>query len=62
MLGNGKIIEGKVSGNKLSASANTEMQGKPVEFMISGKIDGDTMSGTMSAPIVPDPLPFTGTR
>jgi len=62
MLGNGKIAEGKVTGNKLAATANAEMQGQPIEFIISGKIDGDSMSGTLTAPIVPDPLSFTGTR
>ncbi len=62
MLGNGKIADGKVSGSKLAATANAEVQGKPVEFTISSKVDGDSMSGTITAPIVPDPLPFTGTR
>ena len=62
MLGNGKIAEGKVAGSKLNATANAEMQGQSVEFVISGKADGDTMSGTITAPIVPDPLPFTGSR
>lgn len=62
MLGNGKIEDGKVTGNKLTATAYAEMQGQPIEFAISGKVEGDSMSGTLTAPIVPDPLPFTGTR
>ncbi len=62
MLGNGKIAEGKVTGNKLTATANAEMQGQPIEFVIAGKVDGDTMSGSLTAPIVPEPLSFTGTR
>lgn len=62
MLGNGKIADGKMSGNKLSAVANAEMQGQPIEFSITGKVDGDSVAGTLSAPIVPDPLPFTGNR
>ncbi len=62
MLGNGKITDGKISGNKLSAVASAEMQGQPIEFSITGKIDGDLVSGTLSAPIVPEPLPFTGSR
>jgi zinc protease len=62
MLGNGEIAGGKVSGNKLSAIAKAEMQGQPIEFNISGKVDGDSMSGTITAPIVPDPLSFSGTR
>ena len=62
MLGNGKIADGKVSGSKLAATANAEMQGQSIDFTISGKVDGDSMSGTLTAPIVPDPLQFTGTR
>jgi hypothetical protein len=62
MLGNGTIADGKISGNKLSAVASAEMQGQPIEFSIAGKVDGDAVSGTLSAPIVADPLLFTGTR
>ncbi|CAN5127507.1 hypothetical protein BH20ACI2_BH20ACI2_23490 [soil metagenome] len=62
MLGNGKIADGKVTGSKLVATAQAEMQGSPIEFAISGKADGDEMSGTMTAPIVPDPLSFSGSR
>ncbi len=62
MLGNGKITDGKVTGSRLSATAAVEMQGQPIEFAISGKADGDSMTGTISAPIVPDPLPFAGSR
>jgi len=62
MLGNGRITDGKIVGSKLAATASAEMQGQPVEFAIVGKIDGDSMSGTIAAPIVPEPLPFTGAR
>ena len=62
MLGNGKIADGKISGRKLVATAKAEMQGSPIEFAISGKADGDEMSGTITAPIVPDPLSFSGSR
>lgn len=62
MLGNGEIADGRVTGSKLSATAKAQMQGQNVEFAITGKIDGNSMSGTITAPIVPDPLPFTGER
>lgn len=62
MFGNGTISDGKVTGSKLAAAANAEMQGQPIEFTIAGKVDGNSMSGTLAAPIIPDPLPFTGTR
>lgn len=62
MLGDGKISSGKVTGSKLSATANAEIQGQSVEFLINGIVDGDSMNGTISAPIVSEPLNFTGTR
>jgi len=62
MLGDGNITSGKVSGSKLSATANAEIQGQSVEFVINGSVDGDSMNGTIAAPIVPEPLNFTGTR
>ena len=62
MLGNGKIADGKVTGSKLTATAQAEMQGSPIQFSISGKADGDEMSGTITAPIVPEPLSFSGSR
>jgi zinc protease len=62
MLGTGKISGGKINGNKISAAARTEIQGETVEFIINGTVDGDTISGTLSAPIVPEPLAFTGNR
>lgn len=62
MLGTGEIAEGAVRGNKITASARTEIQGETVEFSISGKVDGESIAGSLSAPIVPEPLTFTGTR
>ncbi len=62
VLGNGEISEGKVSGNKLTATANTEIQGQTVDFVINGNADGDAITGTISAAIIPDSLTFTGTR
>lgn len=62
MLGTGEISGGKVKGNKLSAAARTEIQGETVEFLISGTVNGDSISGTLSAPIVPEPLSFSGNR
>lgn len=62
MLGDGTIADGRIDGNKLTATAQADFQGRPLEFEISGKLSGDTMSGTLSAPIVPEPLPFSGSR
>lgn len=61
-LGEGKITDGKVRGSKVSAVAVTEMQGQLLEISISGIVEGDTISGTLSAPVIPMPLEFTGKR
>ncbi len=61
-IGNGSITGGQVSGSKLTATANAEMMGQSINFEISGKVDGNTMSGTISAPLVAEPLPFVGNR
>jgi zinc protease len=62
MLGEGEIKSGSVTGMKFSAIAVTDLQGQSLELSINGKITGDSMSGSITAPIVPDPLTFTGTR
>lgn len=62
VLGSGNIEDGSVRGNKVNATARTEIQGQSVDFSISGSVDGDSMRGTMSAPIIPDSLSFEGKR
>jgi len=62
MLGNGMITDGRIAGRKLKATSNMEIQGKRVEFTISGTIDGDNIAGEITAPIVPAPLSFAGSR
>jgi hypothetical protein len=59
----GEIAGAKVSGNKLTAIARSQIQGQAVDLNISGTIDGDSMKGTVIVPMpgVP-PLSFTGTR
>ena len=62
VLGRGEISSGSVRGNSFSATANTDIQGQSVEFLINGSLDDQSMKGTISAPIIPDSLAFTGTR
>lgn len=62
VLGNGEINAGSVRGRKLNATANTDIQGQTVEFVIGASIDGDSIAGTISASVIPDSLSFTGTR
>jgi predicted Zn-dependent peptidase len=62
MLGNGVVDEGLVKGNTLTATVSAEMQGQPVELSITAKVDGESVEGTVTIPIAPAPLPFTGSR
>ncbi|MGI8813493.1 MAG: hypothetical protein ACR2IH_13345, partial [Pyrinomonadaceae bacterium] len=61
-LGSGPISEGRVSGKKLKATSNLEIQGQPVDFTILGTIEDGMISGEISSEMVPAPLTFTGTR
>ena len=62
VLGSGTISGGRVTGNKLRATAVTDIQGQSVDFAISGSVDGDSMKGTLSTAIIPDSLEFEGKR
>jgi len=62
MLGEGRIENGKVAGNGFSAVATTEMQGRTLELSITGTLENDEMSGTLSAPMIPVPLEFRGQK
>lgn len=62
VLGGGNIEDGSVKGKKVSATASTEIQGQSVDFVISGVVDGDSMSGTLSTAIIPESLAFEGKR
>lgn len=62
MLGEGAISSGKVIGTRVSATASTDFQGQAVEFVIAGSVAGDSIEGTIEAPIIPNPLAFTGSR
>ena len=62
MLGDGEITGGRVNGNKFSATASTELQGQQLELSINGMLEGDGIAGTISAPMIPAPLTFSGQR
>ncbi len=62
ILGGGEIQAGSVRGKKINATASTEIQGQSVDFVISGVVDGDLMSGTLSTAIIPESLSFEGKR
>jgi dipeptidyl aminopeptidase/acylaminoacyl peptidase len=60
-VGGGSITSGTVSGKTVSATAAIQMQGQSLELKIDGTIEGDKMTGTMSAPGLP-PITFTATK
>lgn len=63
MMGKGTISEAKISGNKITATAKSEIQGQSVDLVINGTVDGDTMKGSVTLPMPgAPPLNFTGTR
>jgi hypothetical protein len=62
MLGEGVVQDGKVKGDKFSATAKSEIQGQSVELTISGNVENDSMSGSLTAPMIPMPLNFSGSR
>ena len=61
-LGNGEISNGKVAGNKFSATATSEFQGQILELNINGTVEDGKMQGQITAPMIPMPLDFTGMR
>ena len=62
MLGEGKIENGKVAGNALSAVAVLEMQGQAFELSINGTLENEEMTGTLSGARLPHTYNFSGRK
>ncbi len=62
MLGQGSMEEGEVSGGRIKGTINTEFQGQEIELAIKGSVTGDEMTGTVTIPVMPEPMEFTGKR
>lgn len=62
MLGNGVISTAEINGCRLTATAVAEMQGQSVEFSISGVVEGEKMTGTIGAAMLPVPMQFKATK
>jgi hypothetical protein len=60
-LGDGTIEQGRVNGSDFTGLMKGNLQGQPVDIKLSGKIDGDKMTGNMDIPGFGS-LPFAGTR
>lgn len=62
MFGTGEIAGGKVSGNKFAATAQIEVQGQSLELNIDGAVEDSRMEGSITAPMIPTPVSFSGTK
>jgi zinc protease len=62
MNSKGEISSGKVSGNKVTATAKSNFSGQDIELNINGTVDGNNMKGTITTSMIPMPLPFTGKK
>ncbi|MDQ3799279.1 MAG: insulinase family protein [Acidobacteriota bacterium] len=62
MFGSGEIAGGKVTGNKISATAQIEVQGQSLELSIDGAVEDSRIEGSITAPMIPTPVSFTGTK
>lgn len=61
-FGNGKIENGKISGNSFLGVATAEIQGQMLELTIDGKLENELIKGTISAPLIPEPLEIFGKK
>lgn len=49
-VGNGTIEKGKVAGSTVTGILQADVQGQPTTISISGKVEGEKMSGTLDVP------------
>lgn len=61
MIGNAVIDGGTVSGKTVTAVLKADIQGQPMEFAVSGTVEGDKITGTISGGGFGS-MPFTATR
>ncbi len=60
-MGNGTIDGGKVTDKSFTATMHATIQGSVVDFAMTGTVDGDKMSGTLSNPQFGS-VPYTATK
>ncbi len=62
LMGSGTIVDGQIASGKMTATATAKMMGQKMNLEIIGKVDGNNMSGTITVPMMAEPVPFTGIR
>jgi len=61
IMGDGKVINGAIKEKDFTAVIQANIQGQDMEIQMSGTIDGDKMTGTLSVPNM-DAISFEGTK
>lgn len=59
-VGGGTIENGKISGSDVQGIARISVNGNPIDIKINGKVEGETMKGTLDSPF--GLIPFTATK
>ncbi|HEX6278996.1 MAG TPA: hypothetical protein VFZ49_03175 [Pyrinomonadaceae bacterium] len=59
--GSGTISKGSYKEKKLSATINADIQGNPTELGLEGTVDGDKISGSLTATGL-GTFPYSGSR
>jgi hypothetical protein len=61
MLGDGKVINGTIKEKEFSALIQANIQGQDMEIQMSGQVEGEKMSGSLSVPNM-DAMSFEGAK
>ena len=62
MLGEGDVANVEIKGNRYEIKVEAHFQGQALEVGLKGIVDGNDTSGTVVIPMMPEPLPFTGSK
>lgn len=62
ILANGEISDGKIVGNRFTATAKTEMRGQGIEIEIAGVVENNSLNGSVTTSLIPMPISFSGVR
>jgi dipeptidyl aminopeptidase/acylaminoacyl peptidase len=60
MVGDGTVESGKVSGTSVQGTARISVNGSLMDIKMEGKVEGDTIKGTLDSPF--GLIPFTATK
>ncbi len=60
MVGDGTVENGKVNGTNVQGMARINVNGSPMDIKMEGKVEGETMKGTLDSPF--GLIPFTATK